>query len=75
MNVNPRGILLLLVVSLGGIMIFGWLTGEDSSLLQPGTEAPDFRLPSHDGTTVHLADYRGKKNIVLIFYPLDSSPT
>jgi len=47
-----------------------------------GTEAPDFDLPSNDltpdgkpGKKVRLSDYRGKKNVVLAFYPLDFSPT
>ena len=75
MNLNLRRILLLLVFLFGGIMIFEWLTGEDNGLLQPGTKAPDFELPSHEGTVVHLTDYLGKKNVILIFYPLDSSPT
>jgi peroxiredoxin len=46
-----------------------------------GTEAPDFDLPSNDlgldgrpGKKVRLSDFRGKKNVVLAFYPLDFSP-
>ncbi len=33
-----------------------------------GTAAPDFRLRALDGATVALSDYRGEKNVVLVFY-------
>ncbi len=39
-----------------------------------GTPAPDFALPDPNGQLVRLSDYRGQ-SIVLIFYPLDWSPT
>ena len=42
--------------------------------LQKGDTAPDFTLPSTIGEKVTLSDYRGKKNVVLLFYPLDFSP-
>jgi len=37
--------------------------------LKVGDEAPDFTLPSTDGQKVKLSDFRGKKNIVLAFFP------
>lgn len=39
-------------------------------LLKPGARAPAFSLPAHDGSTVSLKDFRGKK-VVLYFYPKD----
>jgi peroxiredoxin len=42
--------------------------------LKPGDPAPDFTLPSTVGDKVTLSDYRGKKNVLLLFYPLDFSP-
>jgi peroxiredoxin len=31
---------------------------------------PDFELKDQHGTPVRLSGYRGKKNVVLVFYPL-----
>ena len=36
-----------------------------------GQPAPDFTLPATDPDEVRLADYRGKKTVVLAFYVLD----
>lgn len=33
-----------------------------------GTEAPDFSLEALSGDVITLSDYRGKKNVVLVFY-------
>ena len=38
-----------------------------------GTDAPNFSLPSQDGTQVSLSDFRGKW-VVLYFYPKDGTP-
>jgi peroxiredoxin len=35
-----------------------------------GDEAPDFALKGPDGELVKLSDYRGKKNVVIVFFPL-----
>ncbi len=37
-----------------------------------GSMAPEFRLPSQDGTQIGLADFRGKW-VVLYFYPKDGT--
>jgi peroxiredoxin Q/BCP len=34
-----------------------------------GEVAPNFSLPASNGKTVKLADYRGKKKVVLAFFP------
>ncbi|WP_316570405.1 thioredoxin-dependent thiol peroxidase [Neobacillus sp. YIM B06451] len=41
--------------------------------VQTGAAAPDFSLPSVDGSQVKLSDFRGK-NVVLYFYPKDMTP-
>ena len=38
--------------------------------LKVGDQAPDFTLLDNNWKKVHLADYRGKKNVVLAFYVL-----
>lgn len=38
-----------------------------------GSVAPAFSLPADDGSTITLADLRGK-NVVLYFYPKDDTP-
>jgi len=50
-------------------------------MIQVGTEAPDFELPSSEltpegkpGKKIKLSDYRGKKNVVIAYYPLDWTP-
>lgn len=42
--------------------------------LSVGDKAPDFTLVNQNGEDVKLADYIGKQNVVLVFYPLDFSP-
>ncbi|MFZ1010293.1 MAG: peroxiredoxin [Candidatus Sulfotelmatobacter sp.] len=39
----------------------------------PGSAAPDFTLPSQDGASVSLKNYRGSW-VVLYFYPKDQTP-
>jgi peroxiredoxin len=34
-----------------------------------GQEAPDFTLKDQDGNDVTLSSFRGKSNVVLVFYP------
>jgi peroxiredoxin len=39
-----------------------------------GQPAPEFTLKDQDQKEIKLADFAGKRNVVLIFYPLDFSP-
>jgi peroxiredoxin len=38
--------------------------------VEVGQLAPDFELKDQHGTPVRLSSFRGKKNVVLVFYPL-----
>lgn len=37
--------------------------------LKPGDMAPDFTLPSTGGKPVTLSEFRGRKTVVLAFFP------
>ena len=39
-------------------------------MLDVGTEAPDFTLKDQNGQPVSLSDFRGAKNVLLVFFPL-----
>lgn len=43
-------------------------------MLEKGTIAPDFELNARPGEKIKLKDFRGKKNVILAFYPADWSP-
>jgi peroxiredoxin Q/BCP len=40
-----------------------------------GKPAPDFTLPSTSGQMVSLKQFKGKKTVVLFFYPNDDTPS
>jgi thioredoxin-dependent peroxiredoxin len=64
-------IVLLVVIVILAVLILR-LTSR-SATPAAGTLAPDFMLPSEDGSTISLKDYRGKW-VVLYFYPKDQTP-
>ncbi|MFE7382347.1 peroxiredoxin [Streptomyces zhihengii] len=37
--------------------------------IEVGDKAPEFTLKDNHGRTVSLSDFRGEKNVVLLFYP------
>lgn len=39
-----------------------------------GQRAPDFTLKSHEDKEIRLSDFRGKKNVVVAFFPLAWTP-
>jgi len=44
------------------------LPAEDLNRVKVGAAAPDFTLEDIDGKRISLSDFRGKKNVVLVFY-------
>jgi mycoredoxin-dependent peroxiredoxin len=43
--------------------------------IEAGSQAPDFELPNQYRQTVRLRDFRGDKNVVLVFFPAAFTPT
>ncbi len=68
-----------LVMAAGGIRGCSKIVVEEwMAALKAGDVAPDFELPACLGKQrqkFKLSDLRGKKNVVVAFYPLDWSPT
>lgn len=42
--------------------------------LKEGDVAPLFTVDSNEGKPISLSDYKGKKNVILYFYPKDDTP-
>jgi peroxiredoxin Q/BCP len=66
-----RIIILFLVVAVIVLLVPRLLSR--SSVPAEGSAAPAFTLPSQEGSSVALKDYRGKW-VVLYFYPKDETP-
>ncbi len=43
-------------------------------MLKVGQSAPVFEIPDADMNLVRLSDFRGKKHVVVYFYPKDDTP-
>jgi len=43
-------------------------------MLNKSQPAPDFAAPDATGLPIRLADFKGRKNVVLYFYPKDDTP-
>ena len=44
------------------------LTATDLDRVKVGARAPGFTLENEDGRRISLADFIGKRNVVLVFY-------
>jgi len=66
-----RIVLLLIVVAVLVVLVPRLLSHP--AMPSEGSTAPDFTLPSQEGSSVSLKDYRGRW-VVLYFYPKDQTP-
>lgn len=62
---NNKGLHVLQTVLVGVILL---MAARPSMALKVGDKAPDFDLPGSTGQSIKLADYLGKKPVVLFFY-------
>lgn len=46
-----------------------------NNMIAVGVAAPPLSLPDHLGRTITLDQFSGKRNVMLLFYPLDFTPT
>jgi hypothetical protein len=58
-----RIVVLVVVLSLGL-----WMVPMSTPTAEVGEKAPDFVMHSTVGESVHLADYQGKKNVLMFFF-------
>src|ERR1700678_1925677 len=67
---NRVAVVAILVVLLAGAALTIRGRADDTAMPQAGQSAPNFTLPSQDGTPTSLDSFRGKW-VVLYFYPKD----
>jgi cytochrome oxidase Cu insertion factor (SCO1/SenC/PrrC family) len=66
---------IVVAAALAGTLVAGTMRAQQDvkvthTSLKAGDLAPDFTLLDNQWKQIHLADYRGKKNVVLAFYVL-----
>ena len=44
-------------------------------MIETGAKAPSFKLKDHLGREITLEQFAGKRHVMLLFYPLDFTPT
>jgi thioredoxin-dependent peroxiredoxin len=69
-NATKVSIAAVLVVLLAGVTFTMRGKADETAMPKAGQMAPDFTLPSQDGSNISLDSFRGKW-VVLYFYPKD----
>ena len=50
-------------------------THQGGPVIAVGTEGPEFALDDQFGRKIRLSQFRGKQHVLMLFYPLDFTPT
>ena len=59
----------LIAPAASGVALWAQPAAPPKTHLKIGDMAPDFELNSTAGKKIKLSDFRGKKNVVLAFFP------
>jgi thioredoxin-dependent peroxiredoxin len=59
----------LLTMGLAAALTVGAMAQAQTTELKVGDPAPDFSLPASDGKTYKLSDFKGKKAVVVAWFP------
>ncbi len=65
-------VVVLVLIAGAAVVVFALNRPGAATVPEVGAPAPDFRLPSQDGSPVAISDFRGKW-VVLYFYPKDNT--
>jgi peroxiredoxin Q/BCP len=68
------GVVFALLIATGAVLIQYMQKKSAADRLKVGDRAPEFVLPDQNGRTVRLADYLGKKSLILAFYIKAGTP-
>lgn len=44
-------------------------------MIAVGSQAPDFKLNDHFGRSISLSSFKNRHHVMMVFYPLDFTPT
>ena len=64
-----RGVVTIIFAGVAILALFSTATIAGTGGLAVGDQAPAFELPGSDGETHRLVDYRGKRVVVLAWFP------
>jgi peroxiredoxin Q/BCP len=68
------GIVVTVLIVIPAVLIQYMSKKAAADRLKVGDRAPEFVLPDQNGRTVRLADYLGKKSVILAFYIKAGTP-
>ena len=65
--IDMKRLLFAVLLMIGSVRLYAQTSNADPVTLSTGAKAPDFKLQGIDGKTYSLANFSGKKALVIIF--------